>query len=210
MRSFVLALAAFTVASSAEARPHSLPPVEQCDKDASFTKFRDALKQVTQKKDREALLRMLSPHVLVNFGGAEGPEAFAAEWDFDPNSHGIWDQLRTMLWMGCARDGGARLIPSLSLQIEPSADDDLYDMRVVLPGAKLFKQRGIEASANLIAPWTVVTATDTAGDLWTGVRLPNGVTGWISDDDLYEPAGYRMVIEKLRGKWMITAFVAGD
>lgn len=210
MRNFVLALAALSIASSVQARPNSLPPVEQCDKDPSFTKFRNALKQVVQRKDRDALLAMMSPKVLVNFGGGTGPKAFAEEWDFGPDSHGIWDQLRTMLGMGCARDGSARLIPSLILQLEPTDDDDLYDMRLALPGAKLFKKPGVEASAIAIAPWTVVTATDTGGDLWTGVRLPNGATGWISDDDLYEPVGYRMVIEKLRGKWMITAFVAGD
>ncbi len=30
------------------------------------------------------------------------------------------------------------------------------------------------------------------------------------DDELYSPLNYRMVVEKLRGKWMITAFIAGD
>ena len=73
-------------------------------------------------------------------------------------------------------------------------------MRLALPGAKLFKKPGVKASATVIAPWTVVTATDTGGDLWTGVSLPNGTTGWISDDDLYETIGYRMVIEKLRAE----------
>lgn len=44
----------------------------------------------------------------------------------------------------------------------------------------------------------------------TKVKLADGREGWIADDELYEPVGYRMVVEKLRGKWMITAFVAGD
>jgi hypothetical protein len=210
VRTFALALAALSFASPAQALPNSLPPVEQCGQDPGFAKFRGALKQAVQRKDRDALLRMLSPHVLVNFGGGTGPKALAEAWDFSPDSHGIWDQLETMLQMGCARDGGARLIPSLILQLEPYADDDLYDVRLSLPGAKLFKEPGVEASAIVVAPWTFVAATNTSGDLWTGVKLPDGSTGWISDDELYETIGYRLVIEKLRGKWMITAFVAGD
>jgi hypothetical protein len=55
-----------------------------------------------------------------------------------------------------------------------------------------------------------VTAIKTGGDMWTGVRLPDGRKGWISDDDLYEPLGYRMTIERRAGEWAITAFVAGD
>ncbi len=184
--------------------------MEQCGKDPGFTAFRNQLKRTVGRKDRDGLLRMLSPKVLVNFGGAAGPDAFAASWDFGVDSHGIWDQLQTMLQMGCARDGQVRLIPSLIRQLEPYTDDDLYDARLSLPGAKLFKEPGAKASAVAVAPWTFVTATDTSGDLWTGVRLPDGSTGWMSDDDLYEPVGYRMVIEKLRGKWLITAFVAGD
>lgn len=210
MRPVVLTLAALCAASSAQALPSRLPPVEQCGGDRSFTKFRDTLRQVVQRKDRDALLRMLSPKVLVNFGGAVGPKAFAEEWDFDPHSHGIWDQIETMLRMGCGRDGGARLIPSLILQLDPDADEGVYDMRLVLPGAKLFTKPGVAAGAGAVASWTVATATNTSGDLWTGVRLPDGRSGWIADDDLYEPIGYRMVVEKLRGKWMITAFVAGD
>ncbi len=205
-----LALAALFISSSVQALPNRLPPIEQCGGDSGFTTFREALKKVVQTKDRQALLRMLSPKVLVNFGGAAGPQAFAESWDFDPASHGIWALLETMLQMGCARDGDVRLIPSLIMQLEPYTDNDFYDARLALPGARLFKEPGVEASAVTVAPWTFVTATDTSGDLWTGVRLPDGNTGWMSDDDLYEPIGYRMVIEKLRGRWMITAFVAGD
>jgi hypothetical protein len=210
VKGLLLALTALSIAAPAHALPTKLPPIEQCGGDAGFTKFRNALRAVVRRKDRDALLRMLSPKVLVNFGGAAGPEAFAQSWDFDPTSHGIWDQLEIMLRMGCARDGEVRLIPSLIRQLGPYSDDALYDARLSLPGAKLFKEPGAAADAVAVAPWTLVTATDTSSDFWTGVRLPDGSTGWMSDDDLYEPVGYRIVIERLRGKWMITAFVAGD
>jgi len=211
VRRLALTLATLLIAAApAHGLPKKLPPVDQCAKDSSFVKFRAALKQVVARKDREAFLKMLSPKVLVNFGGTSGPEAFAATWDFDPNSHGIWDLLTTMLRMGCARSSEARIIPSLIVQMEPYADEDLFDAVLILPGARLYKETGVESANPSTVPWTVAPVTSRAGDLVTGVRLPDGREGYISDDDLYEPLGYRMVVEKLNGRWMITAFVAGD
>jgi hypothetical protein len=204
-------LAALLAASPARALPPRLPPIDQCSSDASFVKFRKALEQAAARHDRVAFLAMLSPDVVVNFGGASGRDAFASEWSFDPSEYGnVWDLLETMLKMGCARSGGSRVIPSLLIQLEPFADEDLFDRRLLLPGARLFKEPGQQGSASETVPWSVARAINTGGDLWTGVRLVDGRDGWISDDELYEPLGYRMTIDKRKGKWIITAFVAGD
>lgn len=212
MRRSALALAAILIAAApVNALPRKLPPVDQCAKDPSFVKFRAALKQAVANKDREAFLKMLSPTVLVDFGGGSGREAFAKQWSFDPDEYGnIWDQLETMLRMGCARADGARVIPSLIEQLDTFADDDWIDAVLILPGAKLYKETGVESPNPSTVPWTVAPVTSRAGDLVTGVRLPDGREGYISDQDLYEPLGYRMVIEKREGKWLITSFVAGD
>ena len=95
MRRFALALLPLIlIASASHALPKRLPPVDQCSGDPSFAKFRARLQQAVVKRDRKAFLAMLSPHVLVNFGGASGPKAFAENWDFDPHSNdSIWAQL---------------------------------------------------------------------------------------------------------------------
>jgi hypothetical protein len=211
VKGVILALFAVLLpAAPALAVPAKLPPIETCGTDPDFVKFRAALRRAVANKDREVFLKLLSPKVLVNFGGASGPEAFAAQWDFDPGSHGIWDLLKTMVGLGCARSGKARIIPSLIVQLEPYADEDLFDAVLILPGAKLYKETGVESANPSTVAWTVAPVTSRAGDLVTGVRLLDGREGFISDDELYEPLGYRMVIEKLDGRWMITAFVAGD
>jgi hypothetical protein len=198
-------------AAPATALPPRLVPVDQCTRDPGLAAFRAKLKLATARHDRAGLLRLLSPDVLVNFGGASGRDAFAAEWSFDVSEHGnVWEVLRTMLAMGCARSAAARIIPSLIVQLEPYDDEDLFDVRLVLPGARLFHITGDDKTAVAMEPWSIVTATNTAGDLWTGVKLASGREGFVPDDKLYEPIGYRMVIEKRGGKWTITAFVAGD
>ncbi|HEU5482548.1 MAG TPA: hypothetical protein VFU80_05605 [Sphingomicrobium sp.] len=200
-----------SMAVPARSAPATLAPIEHCYEDSSFTAFREALKAAVAKKDREAFLAMVAPDVLVNFGGASGPNAFAEEWSFDATEHGnIWDQLGTMLKLGCAlSDDGARIIPSFLMQMD-SDDEDPFDAVVILPGAKLYRETGVESDDPSTVPWTLAPVTSRAGDLVTGVRLPDGREGYISDDELYPPLGHRMVIEKRDGKWMITAFVAGD
>lgn len=212
-RRLAFALAALIFAAApAQALPRKLPPVEQCGADASFAKFRSALKRTVERKDRDALLAMLAPDVLVNFGGATGREAFAKDWSFDPSEYGnIWDQLETMLKMGCEEEEGAKIIPSLIIQLGPYPEEAVADAVLVLPGAKLYKEVGVESANPRTTAWSVAKVTSRAADWGTGVRLPDGREGFIPDDEVYEPVGYRMVIEQDdAGKWMITAFVAGD
>ena len=173
--------------------------------------FRSGLRDAVAKRNRPALIAMLAPDVLVSFGGDSGRDAFAKRWSFDPREYGnIWDQLETMLRLGCANSGKIRLIPSLSGQLDQYGADEAFEIRLVLPGARLFKKPGDAHTAAPLRAWSLATATNSGGDLWTGVKLADGREGFISDDDLYEPLGYRMLVEKRKGKWVITAFVAGD
>ena len=209
MRRIVLALALLPfIPSPAAAFPARIPPIDQCKGDPSFTKFLTDLKRTAATKDRPAFLSLLAPDVLVDFGGGTGSKAFEDQWTFDPTEYGnLWDQLGTMLKMGCAKDGGSRIIPSLPMQVD---QDVAMEWVVILPGAKLYKMVGELSPKPQTIPWTVATVTSRASDTMTGVRLPDGREGYVPDDLVYEPIGYRMIVEKRAGKWMITAFVAGD
>lgn len=213
MKGIALALAVMlTPTAPSHSLPNKLPPIDQCASDPSFVNFKHELEQAVARKDGNALLAQLSPHVLVNFGGARGPAAFAQAWDLSPDANDIWDLLHMMLQMGCARDKGARIIPSLSIQLEPffEQDVDLSDKRLAFPGAKVRRDPDDANSTIATLRWEFVDVVDTGADLQTRVRLADGREGWVSDDELYEPVGYRMIVEKLHGQWMITAFVAGD
>ncbi|HVU29105.1 MAG TPA: SH3 domain-containing protein [Sphingomicrobium sp.] len=213
MRNRLLALVVLLgLGAPASALPKKLPPVDQCSADPGFSKFLANLRRTVAKKDKKALLAMLSPRVLVNFGGASGPSAFEQSWSFDANDNdGIWAQLERILPLGCARDGSARVIPSLAIQFDPEGDEEVFEaMVVVAKGAKLRSGPETDSPALAILSWDVVTAIDEASDLQTKVRLEDGREGYMFDDELYSPLNYRMVVEKLRGSWMITAFVAGD
>ena len=197
-------------AAPATAFPARLPPVDQC-RDAGFGQFRKILTQVVARHDRSGLLALLDRNVMVGFDGQRGRDEFAKRWSFDPKEYGnVWDQLRTMLKLGCVNPNGVRLIPSLSEQLNAYGADEAFEMRLVLPRAKLFREPGNARTAVPVAAWSLGTVTNSAGDLWTGIRLADGREGFVSDDQVYEPLGYRMTIERRGRGWRITAFVAGD
>ena len=208
-RQIVLPLALLSfIPSPAAAFPTRIPPIDQCRGDPSFTKFLAGLKRIVAKKDRAAFLALLAPDVLVDFGGGTGPKAFEDQWKFDPTEYGnLWDQLETMFKSGCARDGGSRIIPSLPMQVQ---EDVGIEWVLILPGAKLYKMAGELSAKPQTVPWTVATVTTRVSDTMTGVKLPDGREGYIPDDLVYGPVGYRMIVEKRAGRWVITAFVAGD
>ena len=198
------------VPTYAQTIPRKLPPVDQCKSKPGLGAFRDRLKQLVAKRNRKALLPMLAPDVLVNFGGEAGPKAFADTWHLNRGTSELWPLLTRMLKLGCAGSGSSFVIPSLTDQLHPESADDIFDQVLALPGAKLRKgsERGSDTIGTLA--WDLVTSIDRKGDDQTKVRLADGREGWLSDDELYAAMYYRMVIEKRRGKWMITALVAGD
>lgn len=212
VRILALTIAPLLIAAApAPTLPRKLPPIHQCNDDRSFDSFGYTLAQAVARRDRGSLLELFAPDVLLNFGGSRGRDELVKEWEFDAAEYAnIWRQLEIMLKMGCAKSNGARVIPSLSVQVEPYAEEQLRDRILILPGARLLKERGVEHPNPDTIGWSVARVISRVADWGTGVRLPDGREGYIFDDEVYEPAGYRMLIEKRDGKWMITAFVAGD
>ena len=205
-----LALAALLAPQPSPTVPLKLPPVHECSDDRDFDRFRYELMQAVARRDKEALLAKFAPDVLLSFGGSRGRNDLLKEWGFDAAEYGnIWTQLETLLKLGCARSGAARIIPSLITQVEPFEDDGVGRV-LLLPGATLYESRGVESPNSDTVSWTLATVTSRVADWGTGVRLPDGREGWIPDEELYDPIGYRLVIEKRGGSWRVTAFVAGD
>lgn len=206
-------LAAALAAASPPAPQRKLPPVEQCSGDPSFVRFRAALGAAAARRDAEALLALLAPDVTVSFGGDHGRKAFATQWELDkPATSGLWTELSTIAKLGCARVQAARVMPSLAGQFNPGDDQAAFEKMVVIsPAARLRKTRAANSATVATLSWDVVTALDAPGDgAEIRIRTARGREGWLSRHQLRSPLDYRAVAEKRKGKWMITAFVAGD
>lgn len=197
--------------AAAQGAPARLPPVDQCSRDPGFKAFHASLKSAVAKRDGDAFLNLLAPDVLVNFGGENGKAAFAKQWEVRSRISPLWAQMDAVLRLGCARVDSARVMPSLAGQFDGDNDVDVFELSVVTaPGARLRKSHDIEGATIATLAWDVVRPIANEGDAWTKVRLHDGREGWLRADELRSPLDYRAVAEKRKGKWMITAFVAGD
>ena len=76
--------------------------------------------------------------------------------------------------------------------------------------AKLRKIAAKDGPAIATLSWDVVRPLSNEGETQTKVRLKDGREGWLWAKEVRAPIDYRASIEKRKGKWMITAFVAGD
>jgi len=204
-------LTAFLIALVAAGAPLKLPPVDQCSRDAGFKAFHSSLKQAVAKRDQAAFMKLVAPDVLVNFGGDKGHATFVKQWEIGSAKSELWRQFDAILPLGCARVESARVIPSLAGQFDSDQDDDVFELAVVVgPGAKLRKALAKDSPAIATLSWDVVRPLSNEGETQTKVRLKDGREGWLWAKEVRSPIDYRATIEKRKGKWMITAFVAGD
>ncbi len=185
-----------------------LPPLHQCDRDPAFAKFHSALEQAIKDEDFDALVALTAPDVLVD-DGARGQAAFVKTWTYSEGAHEMpmenWELLRTMMQLGCARTGNSRVIPSTYVQFAGEPGKRLSV--VASPAAKLREINEVDATVIGTLNWDVVTVVGGGGDWQSGVRLADGREGYLWDTELYDPAGYRFVIEKRGGEWKIAALV---
>ena len=192
-----------------EAIPERLPPVESCSTEAGFDAFRARVKEVVASKDEQALLVMLSEDVEVNFGGDRGPALFAANWKFDePGESHVWGELEEALSQGCTQSGDYLVAPSFVAQFPEQLD--AFETVILPPGTELRSGKTKNSEAQGSLDWHLASIIDNADETWLEVKLIDGRQGFVRYDETVNPLDFRLVFEKRGGKWLITAFVAGD
>jgi hypothetical protein len=208
VKSALLAFAALV--SPDTPTPARLPPVEQCYADPSFTEFRARLRSAVSRQDRAALMEMVADDVLVDFGGGTGKAAFVQTWGLErPDRSTVWAELASVLGLGCAPSGEALVSPSLVAQFPEQLD--AFDTLIARPGARLREKPDDLAPVLATLDWHVLAVTESVDVApWSGVTLVDGRKGYVRGDQMLSPIGYRAVFEKRGGRWVITAFVAGD
>jgi hypothetical protein len=188
--------------------PAKLPPIDECAADPSFVQFRAELLSSVEKRDVRAILDALDDRVLVDFGGGEGKAAFRSAWRLhDPEQSKIWGELKDALSLGCAIRGGVAIAPSLSAQLDPDADP--YETVLAKPGGTLRNGQSQEVLGTLEWDLLTIGSWPMRGDL-IQVKLADGRMGYVKSGDVRGVGDYRLNMEKRRGVWRITAFVAGD
>lgn len=208
-------LTALILASAVpNATPTRLPPVEQCADQSGFVDFRRALTTAISARDMSALLALMSDDVRVSFGGRYGKAEFANYWSQSPTErHKLWHQMDTIMRLGCAtaRDGGGGEYRAFPAMFVTSGSLDGFTTWVTLPNAVLRARPALGAQVVMRVPaWTVLEEVEWNGGGWVEAHTPKGRRGHVAVEQVRSIIDYRLVVGQRGGRWLITAFVAGD
>ncbi|MGZ8361045.1 MAG: hypothetical protein ACXWUX_11050 [Allosphingosinicella sp.] len=205
------AVLAVSLLAAPAAAPDRRAPIDTCASDASFVAFRDNLRGAIARRDRAALLAVVTDATIVDYGGGVGRADFVSAWRLDdPANSPVWRELEDALGLGCARDeDGSFWAPSIAIQL--ADQDDLFSAMIARPGAVLRAEADAASAAVAGLEWDVLTLqSDDGSDDWLPVTLVDGRSGFVRREQVRALLDYRAVFERIDGRWVMSAFVAGD
>jgi len=207
----------------AASKARKLLPVDEAAKDPTFKAFRDALIDAVKRKDTQFILGVVAPNILNDFGGGNGIQNFKTKWRLGKTEESkLWAELDTVLSMG----GSFRVEEGKKTFWAPyvySAWPDEFDCGedaqcYAVTGDHVNARREPSSTAPIVASlsYDIVkskiedTGSKKTPDGWIKVIVPGGATGYVATRFLRSPGDYRAGFAKVKGKWLMTAFIAGD
>ena len=200
------------------AAPTRLPPVDQCRGDPEFDRFRRRLERAVASRDNQKLNPLMAPDVRLSFGGVIWFPKFKNFEQSGPGGDGmwhnaLWDQMAKVLRLGCGtvRSGSAieyRAWPAMYVNGEGLEASETW---VSLPGAILWRDSDRHARiAQRLPAWTVLHELGQGYSSDMKVRTPKGRVGFVPRERMRGLLDYRLIAQRRDGRWLVTAFVAGD
>jgi hypothetical protein len=203
-----LLLSAFVSAAPAFSRT-PFPLVDQAKKDASFLRFRKRLLKAVDKKDVKTLLEAVDPDIKLDFGGKSGKDAFIEEWDLnEPAESGLWKELGAVLRLGGSFHGKDFQAPYVFSDWPGKFDS--FDYVAVVSESAVLRAKPDKASPSLLKLKREIVAYVQEKDDWEQVRAFDGTLGWLPKEGVRSPVDYRAIFRRLKGKWKLSFFIAGD
>jgi hypothetical protein len=213
----VLTLTLTTIATTTR----KLHPIDEGAKDASFKAFRDRLIEAVQQRNTRFVLTSLHPKIRLSFGGDYGKKDFLKIWKPDSPDSRLWQEFSTILSLGgtfSTSEGKRMFWAPYTFSTFPDDLDAFEHAAIVGENVRVRSQPNETASIVTSLSYDIVKATFPnsdnldKGDVpgWVKVVDPDGRDGYVASKYIRSPIDYRMGFERSRGKWLITAFIAGD
>jgi len=221
-------LLAFNVSGSTETKgfkKFQLMPKDDAAADKEFSLFIQKFKKDVKDKKFESLKKSIAPDVLYEIESVDGLKGFIKTWKLDknPKKSDFWFEMDRILSMGSAYyndEKTAHAYPYLFVTFP--TDYDSYEYMAVT-GKKVNVRKTPDAKApvvetidyEIVKPMHVEPEpkNDIIGGIkgtWIMVKTGSGKEGYIFNQFLHSPLGYRAIFEKRDGRWMLTIFLAGD
>jgi hypothetical protein len=218
-RIFVLFMLLLVFAPNVAGQIQKLYPVDEAAKDPSFFTFRARLMQAVQRRDATFLLSILSPKIENSFGGDGGIEEFKTTWKPERAQSEVWIELAKALSLGGAFDkDGAFSAPYVFAKWPEDTSIDVFGSGAILgenvrvraaPQITSSVMRNLSFDIVEVPDWQRNKARGEKRD-WIKVKLADGQSGYIAEEFIRSGIDYRAVFQKQDGRWLMSAFIAGD
>jgi hypothetical protein len=185
--------------------------VDEAAKQPDFFTFRAQLQTAIAKRDKAALLAVVSKNVQNGYGDDNGIDNFKKNWAIDKSNSKLWETLGAVLALG----GGFQQDGSFNAPYVSShwPDADGFE-NVAIVGDKVNVRKAPSQSSDVLQTLSYevvpVDAAKNTNEQWTAIKLPDGKTGYVSRNFARSSVDYRAFFAKVDGRWQMTSLLAGD
>ena len=188
----------------------SYPPRDDCASQPGWAPFRARLETAVQQRDAAALAALASPDVQLDYGGGHGLAELKRR--LGDKDYKLWDQIAALLPLGCGFKEGQAFLPWIFWNVPD--DTDPYAAMLVL-GADVPAYAKASAAAPVVGRlnWALVAMAEGSSPdgTYAKVALPGGgKTAYVENTKLRSVIDYRLIAERGKQGWRITALIAGD
>lgn len=202
------AMASFAVPPNA---PGQYAPRDECSAQEGGAQFLAALKAAIKARDAKAFADLTLPDVVLDFGGGGGREAVL---EMLGQGSAKWKELDKIMALGCAwdEDNSALVLPWFFNQ--DLGDADPFSTMVTLGSeVPLMSRPSRRGRVQKVLNWQLIHVYEVEVDdpgYRTVAVIDSNYEGYMRIASLRSQLDYRLRAEKSGGKWLITAFVAGE
>lgn len=215
----LILLSLFTI--SIPAQEKFAMPVDEAEKDPSFVIFRDKLLKAIQKRDIKFVLSIVDKNIKNGFGGEDGIANFKKNWKVYNRNSELWKELEIVLTHGGTFDKqNKRSFFAPYLFTTFPEEIDAFEYQAIF-GNNVNLRAKPDANAPIIASLSYnIVKTDWENSvklpnnenefLWLKVETLGGKKGYVKPEFVRSSIDYRAGFDKIRGRWIMTFFLAGD
>jgi hypothetical protein len=189
-----------------------LLPVDEAPNRADFFTFRAHLQIAVARRDVDAVLGVVHPKIRASFGPANGLAAFKAMWRLGASNSDLWHELGAVLGLGGSFEGEDTFVAPYVFSKWPDNVDSFEHVAVIGDNVAVRARPAVSAARLSSVSFAILgRRLDRAvPEGWLKVQLDNGREGFIASRYLRSPVDYRAYFAFADGRWLMTAFIAGD
>ncbi len=218
-----LSLAALSLLACLAAPPgvgaqgRKLMPIDEASGDQTFKVFRDRLLEAAKNRDSKFVMSIVHPQIRNSFGDNGGAREFRKKWKPESPDSELWNELVEILSLGGAfrKAGKSRDFWAPYVYSNFPEDVDAFEyVAVTGQNVNVRQKPGPESPVISALSYDLVKAPEGLGGKkpggWIKVVTPDGEEGFVSASFVRSPVDYRASFTKVKGRWMMSALIAGD